>query len=35
MTNFKYCGIVYGEYYMWVVFAFLSAFFAGITSILA
>lgn len=35
MTNLKYCGIVYGEYYMWVVFAFLSAFFAGITSILA
>lgn len=35
MTNFKYCGIVYGEYYMWVIFAFLSAFFAGITSILA
>lgn len=35
MTNFEYCGIVYGEYYMWVVFAFLSAFFAGITSILA
>lgn len=35
MTNIEYCGIVYGEYYMWVVFAFLSAFFAGITSILA
>lgn len=35
MTNIEYYGIVYGEYYMWVVFAFLSAFFAGITSILA